>query len=145
MQRVKEARVEVEARVTGAIGPGLAVLLGIGKADTRADADYLVDKTLSLRIFPDEADKMNRTLVEAGGELLVVSQFTLYADCRKGRRPGFDRAADPGQARALYDYFVERASARSIPVKTGVFQARMDLYLINDGPVTIICDSEKTI
>jgi D-aminoacyl-tRNA deacylase len=145
LQRVKEARVEVDGRVTGAIGRGAVALLGIGKADTRADADYLVDKTFSLRIFPDDADKMNRTLVEAGGELLVVSQFTLYADCRKGRRPGFDRAADPQQARALYDYFVERASAGSVPVKTGVFQAMMALHLVNDGPVTIICDSEKTI
>ena len=145
LQRVKEARVEVEKQVVGAIGLGLVALLGIGKADTRADADYLLDKTLGLRIFPDEAGKMNRSVVEAGGELLVVSQFTLYGDCRKGRRPGFDRAADPQQARALYEYFVRQAEARDIPVKTGVFQAAMALYLVNDGPVTILCDSEKSI
>jgi D-tyrosyl-tRNA(Tyr) deacylase len=145
LQRVKEARVEVENRVTGAIGKGLVALLGVGRSDTRSDADYLVEKTLGLRIFPDDAGKMNRSLEEAGGELLVVSQFTLYGDCRKGRRPSFDRAADPQLARALYDYFVEQARARNVQVKTGIFQALMALYLVNDGPVTVICDSEKCI
>lgn len=136
---------EVDGRVAGAIGPGLVAFVGIAKPDVRADADYLVDKTISLRIFPDEAGKMNRNLVEAGGGLLVVSQFTLYADTRKGRRPGFDRAAAPDQARALYEYFVEAARARHIPAQTGVFQAAMSVYLVNDGPVTIICDSERIL
>lgn len=145
LQRVKEARVEVEGRVVGAIGPGLVALVGIARSDVRADADYLVDKALSLRIFPDECGKMNRNVVEAGGGFLVVSQFTLYGDTRKGRRPGFDRAADPELARALYEYFVEAARARKVSVQTGVFQALMSVHLVNDGPVTIICDSEKTL
>ena len=145
LQRVKEARVEVDGRVTGAIGAGLLAFLGISKADVRADAEYLVDKAISLRIFPDEAGKMNRNLLDTGGGLLVVSQFTLYADIRKGRRPGFDRAADPEQARSLYAYFVEAARARNVHVETGVFQAMMSVYLVNDGPVTILCDSEKTL
>jgi len=144
LQRVKEARVEVEGRVVGAIGPGLVALVGIARSDVRADADYLVDKAISLRIFPDECGKMNRNVVEAGGGLLVVSQFTLYGDTRKGRRPGFDHAAGPELARALYEYFVEAARARKVPVQTGVFQALMSVHLVNDGPVTIICDSEKT-
>jgi D-tyrosyl-tRNA(Tyr) deacylase len=144
LQRVKEARVEVEDRVVGDIGPGLVVFVGIAKSDVRADADYLVDKAISLRIFPDDSGKMNRNIVEAGGSLLVVSQFTLYGDSRKGRRPGFDRAAGPEQARALYEYFVEAARSRKVPVQTGIFQALMSVQLVNDGPVTIICDSEKT-
>jgi D-tyrosyl-tRNA(Tyr) deacylase len=144
LQRVKEARVEVEDRVVGDIGPGLVVFVGIAKSDVRADADYLVDKAISLRIFPDDSGKMNRNIVEAGGSLLVVSQFTLYGDSRKGRRPGFDRAAGPEQARALYEYFVEAARSRKVSVQTGIFQALMSVQLVNDGPVTIICDSEKT-
>ena len=145
LQRVKEARVEVEGRVVGTIGAGLVALVGIAKPDVRRDADYLADKTISLRIFPDESGKMNRDIVETGGELLVVSQFTLYADSRKGRRPGFDRAAEPAQARALYEYFVEAIRARNIPVQTGIFQALMSVHLVNDGPLTILCDSEKTL
>ncbi len=145
LQRVKEARVEVEGRIAGAIGPGLLAFLGISRDDTRADADYLLDKTLTLRIFPDEAGKMNRSLLDMGGELLVVSQFTLYADARKGRRPGFDRAAGPEQARLLYEYFAESARERRLRVETGVFQAMMSVYLLNDGPVTILCDSERTL
>ncbi len=145
LQRVKEARVEVEGRIAGAIGPGLLAFLGISRDDTRADADYLLDKTLTLRIFPDEAGKMNRSLLDTGGELLVVSQFTLYADARKGRRPGFDRAAGPEQARLLYEYFAESARERRLRVETGVFQAMMSVYLLNDGPVTILCDSERTL
>jgi D-tyrosyl-tRNA(Tyr) deacylase len=143
LQRVKEARVEVENRVVGAIGPGLLVLLGIARSDVRSDADYLADKTISLRIFPDDRGKMNRNIAETGGSLLVVSQFTLYADSRKGRRPGFDRAADPEQALVLYEYFVDTIRARKVPVETGIFQAAMSVHLVNDGPVTIICDSEK--
>jgi D-tyrosyl-tRNA(Tyr) deacylase len=143
LQRVKEARVEVDGQVRAAIGRGLLVLLGIAKSDTRADAAYLADKMVGLRIFPDEAGKLNLDVVQAGGALLVVSQFTLYGDARKGRRPGFDRAADPVAARALYDYFVETLLARNVLVKTGVFQALMSVHLVNEGPVTIILDSEK--
>jgi D-tyrosyl-tRNA(Tyr) deacylase len=145
LQRVKEARVEVDGRTTGAITHGLLVLLGVATYDTRADADYLADKITGLRIFSDEAGKMNRSVLETGGALLVVSQFTLYADCRKGRRPGFDLAAAPDVARALYDYFVEACRKRNTRVETGMFQATMAVHLINDGPVTVICESEKAI
>ncbi len=120
VQRVKEARVEVDGEVTGAIGSGLLVFLGVTGTDTPADADYLLDKLLCLRIFPDAAGKMNRDVAEAGGAMLIVSQFTLYGDCRRGRRPGFDRAAPLEQARALYNYFVERAQKKHVPVATGV-------------------------
>ena len=143
LQRVKEARVDVEGRTTGAIGPGLLVLLGVAKQDTRSDAEYLAGKVIGLRIFADEAGRMNRSVLEAGGALLIVSQFTLYADCRRGRRPGFDQAAPPEQARALYEYFVEACRALNTPVQTGIFQASMAVHLVNDGPVTVICDSEK--
>jgi D-tyrosyl-tRNA(Tyr) deacylase len=141
IQRVKQARVEVDGQVTGAIGPGLLVLVGIAKADSEGDAEYLVDKVLHLRIFPDSGGKMNLNIAEAGGSLLVVSQFTLYGDCRKGRRPSFDLAASPQQAARLYDYFVNTARKSAVPVETGVFQASMQVHLVNDGPVTIICDS----
>ncbi len=143
VQRVRQAKVEVEGRVVGEIGHGLLVLVGVGKTDTRRDADYLADKLTGLRIFPDEAGKMNLDVGEAGGSLLIVSQFTLYGDVRKGRRPGFDNAADPQQARALYDYFIEAARRRGVPVQTGTFQALMSVHLVNDGPVTIIVDSER--
>jgi D-tyrosyl-tRNA(Tyr) deacylase len=143
IQRVQTARVEVEGKTAGSIGKGLVVLLGIAKTDTRRDAEYLADKVTALRIFPDEAGKMNRSVAEAGGKLLVVSQFTLYADCRKGRRPSFDLAAGPEQARALYEYFIAAAQARGIPVETGVFQAMMQVHLVNDGPVTILLDSAQ--
>ena len=141
IQRVKQARVEVDGQVTGAIGPGLLVLLGIAKTDSQKDAEYLVEKVLGIRIFPDSDGKMNRNIGEAGGSLLVVSQFTLYGDCRKGRRPGFDLAASPQQAAGLYEYFVNTARKSAVPVQTGVFQASMQVHLVNDGPVTIICDS----
>ena len=141
IQRVKQARVEVNGQVTGAIGPGLLVLLGIAKTDSDRDAEYLVEKVLGLRIFPDSDGKMNRNVAETGGSLLIVSQFTLYGDCRKGRRPSFDLAASPQQAAALYWFFVDRARKTGIPVETGVFQALMDVHLVNDGPVTLICDS----
>jgi D-tyrosyl-tRNA(Tyr) deacylase len=140
LQRVREARVEVDGHVVGSIGPGVLALLGIAKNDTTAEADYLVDKVLGLRIFPDEQGKMNRSLSETGGGLLVVSQFTLYGDCRKGRRPSFDLAAGQEQARSLYDYFLQAARARKIPVQAGIFQALMCVHLINDGPVTLICE-----
>ncbi len=141
IQRVKEARVEAEGRVTGSIGPGLLVLVGIARGDTGKDAEYLAGKVLALRVFPDEAGKMNRSIREAGGSLLIVSQFTLYGDCRKGRRPSFDAAASPAEAAGLYRHFVDAARRAGVPVETGVFQARMDVHLVNDGPVTLICDS----
>ena len=141
IQRVKQASVEVDGQLTGAIGPGLLVLLGIAKTDSVRDADYLVEKTLALRIFPDSEGKMNRNVAEAGGSLLIVSQFTLYGDCRKGRRPSYDLAASPEQAAGLYEYFVNNARKSSVPVETGVFQASMQVCLVNDGPVTLICDS----
>lgn len=141
IQRVKEARVEVEGRVTGSIGAGLVVLLGVSKTDSHRDADYLVDKILSLRIFPDESGKMNRGVVEVNAGLLIVSNFTVYGDCRKGRRPSFDLAAGPEKAQELYEYFVSRAQAAPIVVATGIFRASMSVYLVNDGPVTLSCDS----
>jgi len=137
--------VEVAGEVTGAIGSGLVVFVGISREDTRTDAEYLAEKITGLRVFPDETGKMNRDVKEAGGSILIVSQFTLYADARKGRRPGFDRAAPPDSARPLYDYFVEAVRRRGVPVATGIFQAVMSVRLINDGPVTILLDSEKTI
>lgn len=141
IQRVMEARVDVGIRTCASIRTGLLIFLGISRYDTRADAAYLVDKTLGLRIFPDEAGKMNRNVAEAAGALLVVSQFTLYADCRKGRRPNFDQAAPPQQALDLYNYFVECARQGPVPVETGVFQAMMQVHLVNDGPVTVLIDS----
>src|SRR5580698_11668661 len=141
IQRVKQARVEVDGQVTGAIGPGLLVLLGIAKTDSEKDAEYLVEKVLHLRIFPDSDGKMNCNVEEAGGSLLVVSQFTLYGDCRKGRRPSFDLAASPQDAFDLYQYFITLARKSPVTVETGVFQATMQVCLINDGPVTLICDS----
>jgi D-tyrosyl-tRNA(Tyr) deacylase len=143
IQRVIEARVVVDDVSTGTIGTGLVVLIGISKTDTQSDADYLLEKLVNLRIFPDDAGKMNRSVQEAGGALLLVSQFTLYGDCRKGRRPSFDRAAPPEQAQALYNYFVESATRGPVPVQTGVFQATMQVHLVNDGPVTIILDSTE--
>jgi len=143
LQRVKEAHVTIDGATVGSIGAGLVVLVGVTSPDTRDDADYLCEKIVNLRIFPDEAGKMNRSLLETGGSLLVVSQFTLYGDCRKGRRPSFDNAAPPDQARDLYDYFVERLRLRNVLVQTGVFQAEMHIHLINNGPVTFILDSPE--
>lgn len=143
VQRVSEASVTVEGEVTGAIRTGLVVLLGVGYGDTSKDADYLIDKILGLRVFPDEAGKMNRSVVDAGGGLLVISQFTLFGDCRRGRRPSFDGAAPPDDARALYEYFAQVVRERGVPIGTGVFQAHMDVALTNDGPVTILLDSAK--
>ncbi len=141
IQRVKEARVEVDGSVAGSIGPGLLVLLGIAKGDTAKEADYLIDKMLGLRIFPDAEYKMNLSVADTAGGVLVVSQFTLYGDVRKGRRPSFDAAAPPEQARELYEYFVAQARLKHPRVETGVFQAVMAVHLVNDGPVTILCDS----
>jgi D-aminoacyl-tRNA deacylase len=141
IQRVSTARVTVSERTVGVIGPGLLVFLGISREDTEAEADYLVDKLLGLRIFRDDEDKMNRNIQDAGGALLIVSQFTLYGDCRRGRRPSFDRAAPPERARVLYDYFVAAAARSPVPVQCGEFQAMMEVHLVNDGPVTILIDS----
>lgn len=141
VQRVKEARVKVDAEVTGEIATGLLVFLGIAKSDTQKDADYLLDKLIGLRIFADEQGKMNRNVGEAHGALLIVSQFTLYGDCRRGRRPSFDLAAPPDQAKALYNYFVESARKTIIRTETGIFQASMQVELVNDGPVTIIIET----
>jgi len=141
IQRVSTARVTVNESTIGAIGQGLLVFLGISREDTEAEADYLLDKLLWLRVFRDEEDKMNRNIQEAGGALLIVSQFTLYGDCRRGRRPSFDRAAPPDRARVLYDYFVAAARRAPVPVQTGEFQAMMEVHLVNDGPVTILIDS----
>jgi D-aminoacyl-tRNA deacylase len=141
LQRVSSARVIVSENTSGSIRNGLLILLGIAKTDTAAEADYLLNKILHLRIFEDSAGKMNRDVVEAQGSLLIVSQFTLYADCRKGRRPGFDLAAPPDQARSLYDYMIDAARSGPVPVQTGVFQAEMRVELTNEGPVTILLDS----
>jgi D-aminoacyl-tRNA deacylase len=143
LQRVTEARVEVEGRVMGEIAHGLLVLLGVRHEDTRADVEYLVRKVVGLRVFSDDAGKMNRSVAETGGALLVVSQFTLYGDCRKGMRPSFDQAARPEQAKELYEAFVTLARAQDIRVETGIFQADMRVSLVNEGPVTIIIDSGK--
>ena len=142
LQRVSQARVTVDGSVVGEIGPGLLILLGVAKTDTSANAEFLVDKILNLRIFPDAAGKMNLSLLDTAGELLVVSQFTLYGDCRKGRRPGFDAAAPAEQARTLYETFVALARRSGLRVATGVFQAHMDVALVNDGPVTLMLETE---
>jgi D-tyrosyl-tRNA(Tyr) deacylase len=143
IQRVNKASVEVSNEVVGEIGPGLLILLGVARDDSNADADYLADKTVNLRIFDDDEGKMNRSLLETGGAMLVVSQFTLYGDVRRGRRPSYSDAAEPEKAVQLYEYFVERVRSLGVKVETGVFQATMKVRLINDGPVTILLDSRK--
>jgi D-tyrosyl-tRNA(Tyr) deacylase len=143
IQRVKEAHVDVAGVTVGSIQTGLLVLVGVTSSDSSQDAEYLADKIVQLRIFPDDLKRMNRSIQEAGGKLLVISQFTLYGDCRKGRRPSFDAAAPPEQAKNLYDYFVERLRLSNTLVETGVFQAEMEVYLVNDGPVTFVLDSNK--
>jgi D-tyrosyl-tRNA(Tyr) deacylase len=141
VQRVMRARVEVDGSVVGEIGPGLLVLLGVTKADTAAESAFLAEKIMNLRIFSDDAGKMNVSLLETGGAMLVVSQFTLYGDCRKGRRPSFDQAAPAEQARARYEEFVSAARGGGVRVETGIFQAHMMVSLVNDGPVTLIVES----
>lgn len=143
VQRVSRCKVTVEGRAVGEIGPGLLVLLGVGKTDTESAADYLAEKIIGLRIFEDDAEKMNLAVVDKHGEVLVVSQFTLYGDVRRGKRPSFDAAARPEQARRLYEYFVQKIRTAGLRCATGEFQAMMDVELVNDGPVTIILDSEK--
>ena len=141
VQRVKQSTVRIDNEIVGQIGSGLLVLLGVAKGDTAKDADYLANKIINLRIFEDEDRKMNRSLLETGGELLAVSQFTLLADCRKGRRPSFIEAAEPEKATDLYETFVNMVRAKGVAVQTGRFRAMMEVALINDGPVTIIMES----
>jgi D-tyrosyl-tRNA(Tyr) deacylase len=144
VQRVSQASVTVNGDITGKIGPGLLVLLGVGQEDTESDADYLAEKVSGLRIFEDENGKMNRAVAEVGGGVLVVSQFTLYGDVRRGKRPSFDAAAPPDKARQLYEYFVGRIQNAGLRCETGRFQEMMQVELVNDGPVTIMLDSKKT-
>jgi D-tyrosyl-tRNA(Tyr) deacylase len=143
IQRVSRAKVTVQGEVTGEIGRGLLVLLGVGQGDTETDADYLADKTAGLRVFDDAHGKMNRSVVDVEGAVLIVSQFTLYGDLRKGKRPSFDRAASPQPARALYDYYVGRVRDAGVRCQTGRFQEMMEVELVNDGPVTILLDSSR--
>jgi D-aminoacyl-tRNA deacylase len=143
VQRVSRCRVTVGGEVTGEIGLGLLVLLGVGTNDTRAEADYLAEKIIGLRIFEDAAGKMNLPVGEVSGALLVVSQFTLYGDVRRGKRPSFDAAAPPQQARELYEYFVEQIRRSGLRCETGRFQETMQVELINEGPVTILLDSAR--
>ncbi len=144
VQRVTQASVTVGGVITGAIGSGLFVLLGVARNDTTGSADYIVEKLLGLRIFEDQDGKMNRSVREIGGAVLVVSQFTIFGDVRRGKRPSFDDAARPEQARSLYEYVVGQIRQQGIPCETGQFQARMQVTLINDGPVTILIDSDRT-
>ena len=145
VQRVKMARVEVDGQTAGQIGQGLLIFLGVGDKDSEKDCDYLANRIANLRIFSDNKGLMNLSLIEIEGEALVVSQFTLWGDCRKGRRPSFIRAARPEKARELYEYFVGIIRGNGLRVSTGEFQEMMDVHLINDGPVTLMLDSEKTI
>lgn len=145
IQRVSEASVVVAEGTVGSIGFGLLIFLGVGRNDTEENAEYLARKVCNLRIFPDAAGKMNLSVLDKSGELLVVSQFTLYGDLRKGNRPSYSEAAAPEQARVLYERFVEACRHCSVPVSTGVFQARMEVRLVNDGPVTFLCCSEGDV
>jgi D-tyrosyl-tRNA(Tyr) deacylase len=144
IQRVKRAKVTVNGETTGEIGTGLLVLLGVGRGDDEAAAEYLATKTAGLRVFEDGDGKMNLSVTDVGGAVLAVSQFTLYGDVRKGKRPSFDEAAKPETARALYEYFVGRIRAAGVRCETGRFQEMMDVELVNDGPVTILMDSGKS-
>lgn len=143
VQRVKSAKVEVDNEPTGEISSGLLVFLGIGKEDSKKDADYLLEKIINLRIFEDEEEKLNLSALDLDKDLMLVSQFTLFGDCRQGRRPSFFEAAPPAEAEKLYNYFVEEAKKSKLKVATGEFQAMMDVSLVNDGPVTILVDSKK--
>jgi D-tyrosyl-tRNA(Tyr) deacylase len=141
VQRVSSARVEVAGKIAGSVGKGLLVLLGVAQGDTDRQAEWLAEKIAGLRIFEDEAGKMNLSLLEVGGAALIVSQFTLLADCRRGRRPSFTDAAPLEEAERLYQVFVAKLRSAGLPVETGVFQAHMDVHLVNDGPVTLILDA----
>lgn len=144
IQRVKEASVRVDGKIVGKIDKGLLVLLGVGNGDDEKDLDYMVDKVIGLRIFEDGNNKMNLSLMDISGELLVVSQFTLYGDVRKGKRPSFTQSADPKIAEELYKKFIDKCIVKGIKTENGMFGADMDVSLINDGPVTIMIDSQKT-
>jgi len=143
IQRVSRASVSVDSEVTGEINGGLLVLLGIHKDDSKKEIKWMTDKVINLRIFEDTNGKMNRSLIDTGGALLIVSQFTLYGDCRKGRRPGYSTAALPDDAKMLYQEFIDTVKQKGIPTACGRFQAHMDVELINDGPVTLLLDSSK--
>ena len=143
VQRVSRAKVSVEGAITGEIGRGLLVLLGVGRDDSEADVPYLVEKITGLRVFEDENGKMNRSVREVEGSVLAVSQFTLYGDVRRGKRPSFDEAAPPEEARRLYEKFVERVRATGVRCETGRFQEMMHVELVNEGPVTILLDSRR--
>jgi len=143
VQRVSRAQVTVNGEITGQIGLGVLVLLGVGRDDTEADAIYLAEKIAGLRVFEDDQGKMNRNLQDVEGSVLAVSQFTLYGDVRRGKRPSFDAAAPPGKARQLYEFFVEQIRATGLPCETGRFQEMMKVELVNEGPVTILLDSRK--
>ena len=143
VQRVASASVTVDGKLISEIGKGLLIFHGVAQEDTSADLDYLTNKVANLRVFEDDEGRMNRSLLEVGGEALVVSQFTLYGDCRKGRRPSFIDAAPPDKAEALYQQFIRAISNTGISVRAGIFQAMMDVELVNDGPVTILLDSSK--
>jgi len=143
VQRVSRAQVSVAGEITGKIGRGLLVLLGVSRDDTPEDVAYLAEKIAGLRVFEDDGGKMNLSVAEIGGSLLVVSQFTLYGDVRRGKRPSFDAAAPPGQAKTFYECFVERVRQAGLPCQTGRFQEMMQVELVNEGPVTILLDSTK--
>jgi D-tyrosyl-tRNA(Tyr) deacylase len=143
VQRVSRAKVTLAGEIAGKIGLGLLVLLGVGREDSEANADYLAEKIVGLRIFEDDGGKMNRSVLDVGGAVLVVSQFTLYGDARKGKRPSFDDAAPPQRARELYEYFVEKICRAGLRCETGRFQEMMAVELVNEGPVTILLDSAK--
>ncbi len=143
IQRVSHAKVEVDAKTIGEIGPGLLVYLGVGKGDTQTDAEFMADKLVNLRIFADEVGKMNRSVMDIRGGILVISNFTLYGDCRKGRRPGFDAAGDPALAEPLYEKVAALIAASDVPVAKGSFGAHMQVTSLNDGPVTFLLDSSR--
>jgi D-aminoacyl-tRNA deacylase len=144
VQRVKRARVEVSGRVVGDVGHGLLVFLGVGHEDTEKQGEFLANKIAQLRIFSDDQGLMNRSVIEVEGGVLVVSQFTLWGDCQKGRRPSFIRAAPPDKARALYEHFIRHLRGMGLAAAAGEFQEMMDVHLVNDGPVTLLLDTEKT-
>ena len=143
IQRVKAARVEIEGAVVGEISKGLLIFLGVGENDTEKECEYMANKIINLRIFPDENDLMNLSMLDIKGSALVVSQFTLWGDCRKGRRPSFIEAARPEKANKLYEHFISLLKDKNVAVATGKFQEMMDVHLVNDGPVTILIDSSK--
>jgi len=144
VQRVKEAEIEVNGQIVGSTGKGCLVYLGVGKEDSEKDVEFIADKLVNLRIFADENEKMNLSVLDVGAAILLVSQFTLYGDCRKGRRPGFDSAGEPETAERLYEKTIEAVRQKGVPVETGVFAAHMEVTSINDGPVTFLLDSKKT-